>query len=61
MSTRIRFRSPLIQFRIPAELNKEIGWYMIQNDIDKKSDAILEILRKHFKPNVRQGIRNLLR
>lgn len=53
-------KMPLIQFNIPSDLNKEIGWYMIENDIDKKSEAILAILKKHFKPDVRQGLKNLM-
>ena len=51
---------PLIQFRIPDDLNKCIKIYMAENNIDDKRIAIKQILREKFKITFRQGIKNLL-
>ena len=41
--------TPQIQFQIPSDLNIKLRHYMIDHNIAKKHEAIIQILRKGWK------------
>jgi len=39
----------LIQIELSSELNKQLQYYMLQNDITNKKEAIIKILKNQLK------------
>jgi hypothetical protein len=38
-----------IQVNVPADIMKELSLYKIENNLERKTDAILKILKEFFK------------